>query len=251
MKIAAFWAWAGLSCLGMARAEVFTLRTMAQESLPPKWINRNGQAEGVCPDILAAIEKIEPQLRFAGQEDYRSVPMIEHGLETGAVACACALMDTPRRRQIAIIAGKPLYMIRHRLAAAASDTAMIDNFDDLIKLKPLINTSRGAGYSGQLRAMGLSVDDSTGDNVVNLKKILAGHGRFFYMNELSMAWIVRENGMTDKIRILPSVLKEDPIYFWVSKKLPLARAQLVDQALLKLKANGELARIYERWSAER
>jgi polar amino acid transport system substrate-binding protein len=232
-----------------ARAGEITLPVMAQESLPPKWINRGDHSEGVCPDILQAIEKLEPQLHFTGLHEFRSLPVIEQGLESGNVACACALLDTPHRREIATIAGKPLYMVRHRLAAAASDRVAVDSLDELVKLKPLINTSRGAGYSNQLRALGLKVDDSTGDNVVNLKKIIAGHGRFFYMNELTLTWILRENSLYDRVRIVPGVLKEEPIYFWVSKKVPPATARQVDQALLKLKASGELNRIYERWSS--
>lgn len=239
------------TCPAPARPGASNLPVLAQESLPPKWINRGDHSEGVCPDILQAIEKLEPRVHFTGQHEFRSIPVIEQGLESGSVACACALLDTARRRDIATIAGKPLYMVRHRVAAAASDRARVDSLDELVKLKPLVNTSRGAGYSDQLRALGLKVDDSTSDNVVNLRKIIAGHGRFFYMNELSLNWIVRENGMGDQVRVVPGVLKEEPIYFWVSKKVPPATVHMLDQALLKLKANGELNRIYERWSGVR
>lgn len=234
-----------------ARAGAITLTVQAQESLPPKWIDRGDHSEGMCPDILQAIEKAEPRLHFTGQHEFRSLPVIEQGLEAGSVTCACALLDTARRRAIANIVGKPLYMVRHRVAAAASDHVKVDSLDELVKLKPLINTSRGAGYSDQLRALGLKVDDSSSDNMVNLKKIIAGHGRFFYMNELSLNWILREKGMRDQIRIVPGVLKEEPVFFWVSKKAPPATAQLLDLTLLKLRANGELNRIYERWSAAR
>lgn len=239
------------TCPAPARAGVSNLPVLAQESLPPKWINRGDHSEGVCPDILQAIEKVEPRVHFTGQHEFRSIPVIEQGLESGNVACACALLDTARRRAIATIVGKPLYMVRHRVAAAASDHVRVDSLDELVKLKPLVNTSRGAGYSDQLRALGLKVDDSTSDNVVNLRKIIAGHGRFFYMNELSLNWIVRENGLGEQVRVMPGVLKEEPIYFWVSKKVPPATIRLLDQALLKLKASGELNRIYERWSGAR
>jgi len=227
------------------------LRVMAQESLPPKWLLRGGQVDGVCPDILAAIEKVEPRLRFRGQAEFRSVPTIERALENGDIDCSCALLDTDLRRRIAVVAGPALYIVKHKLAAAVGDRIVIANFDDLVRLRPLITTSRGAGYSDQLRLMGLKVDDSTGDNLVNLKKIIAGHGRIFYMNDLTLNWLVRENGLDDKIRILPSVMREEPVFFWVARKTPAASAQLVDQALWKLKASGELARIYGRWVAGR
>jgi polar amino acid transport system substrate-binding protein len=236
---------------GAATPPVIILRVMAQESLPPKWLLRDGRADGVCPDILAAIEKIEPRLRFRGQTELRSIPAIERALDSGNIDCSCALLDTDRRRQIAVVAGPALYVVRHKLAAAIGDKVVIDNFDDLVRIRPLITTSRGAGYSDQLRVMGLKVDDSTGDNLVNLKKIIAGHGRIFYMNDLTLNWLVREYGLDDKVRILPSVMREEPVFFWVGRKTPPASARLVDQALWKLKASGELARIYGRWAAER
>lgn len=234
-----------------AETEPYTLRILAQESVPPKWLPREGAPAGVCPDILAAMEKIEPRLRFAGSEEARSVPLIEQGLETGSIGAACALLDTPRRRQIASVAGKPLYTVRHRLAAAASDKVNVDSLEELVRLRPLITTPRGAAYSEQLRVLGLEVDDSTGDNLTNLRKVVAGHGRFIYMNELTLAWLIREHRLQSKIRLLPNILKEEPIYFWVSKKADPTAQRLADQALHRLHSNGELARIYQRWASQR
>lgn len=231
-----------------AQAQQTVLRVMAQESIAPKWIMKGRHAEGLCPDILAALEKTEPRLRFTGTSEARSVPLIEKELEAGNLDVACALLDTAHRQEIAQIVGKPLYSVRHRIAAAIGDTAVVNGYDDLVKLNPLINTSRGAGYTDQLRALGLQVDDSTGDNALNLRKILAGHGRFMYMNQLTLNWFIKSGHLQDKIRILPVVFKEEPVYFWVSRKAPPATVRLVDDALGRLSASGELARIYERWA---
>lgn len=233
-----------------AHAENYTLRVLAQESLPPKWFWQQGKLDGECPSILAALEQAEPRLHFTGTANFASVPMIEHGLETGRVDCACALLDTPARRQIAQPSSQPLYMVRHKVAVAARDNAEVRTLDDLVRLKAIVATSRGAGYAEELRALGLEVDDSTGDNLVNLKKIIAGHGRFFYMNQMTLEWIVREHRLEDKIRILPAVLKEEPIYFWVSKQTDPNAARLIEQTLQKLHASGELGRINQRWLAE-
>ncbi|MDC8760027.1 substrate-binding periplasmic protein [Janthinobacterium fluminis] len=240
-----------LAGIAVAAPAPLLLRVLAQESIPPKWVIRNGRMDGLCPDILAAIEKTEPRLRFTGHTDYRSLPVIEQSLENGVIDAACALLDTPRRRNIARLVGQPLYTVRHRLAAAIGDKAMPRNFDELLKLKPLINTARGASYSEQLRVLGLEVDDSTGDNLVNLKKVAAGHGRFFYMNELSMTWLLRSESVAGKVRLLPGVLKEEPIYFWISKHTDPAAAAIVGRAIDRLHANGELARIYRHWAGGR
>lgn len=233
-----------------ASAGVLSLQVMGQESLPPKWLMRNGQAAGVCPDILAAIARIEPRLRFGGLQDFRSILVIEQGLRSGNVHIACALLDTATRREIAEAVEQPLYLARQRLAARASDNAVVNNLDDLARLKPLVNTSRGAAYIEQLRERGIAVDDSTGANLTNLRKVIAGHGRFFYMNELTLHWLIREHGMQHKVKLMPAVLKEDPLFLWVSKKAPEQAFPLLAAAIGKLQASGELARIYARWAGE-
>jgi len=227
------------------------LRVIGQESLPPKWIQQEGRpSTGVCPDVLAAISRIEPRIRFTGLEDIRSVLVIEQNIRLGTADIACALVSTPLRRHIAFAIPQPLYISRQRLAAAADDTAEINSLDDLARLNALVTTSRGAAYIDQLRARGITVDDSTGSNVTNLRKILAGHGRYFYMNELTLHWLIREQKLQDKVKLMPAILKEDSMFLWISKKAPPQAAPLLAAAVRKLADSGELARIYARWADE-
>jgi polar amino acid transport system substrate-binding protein len=239
-----------LALAANAAAAPLTLRLMAQEGIPPKWIGHQGKLTGLCPDIVAAMVAAEPRLRFDPRIASRSVPVIEHGLEAGLVDAACALLDTPRRQQIARIAGPPVYTVRHRIAGAKSDNAAVASLDDLVKLNALINTSRGSGYVDQLRTAGLQVDDTSGDNTVNLRKILAGHGRFMYMNELTLGWFIRQDKLQDKIKVWPVVFKEEPIYFWISRKAPPEALELVGSTLDKLQQNGKLAKIYQHWAGK-
>ena len=236
---------------GFTDAAPITLRVLAQESIPPKWVAGARKLTGLCPDILAAIEKVEPRLRFTRNPETRSVPFIEQGLASGQVDAACALLDTSGRRQVAVIVGPPLYTVRHRLAARIADTEAVSSMAELLRLRPLINTPRSAAYAGQLRALGLEVDDSTGNNTVNLKKVIAGHGRYFYINELTLMWMMEQEQFKGKVRMLDWVIKEEPIYFHVSHKAPAQAVQLVDKALGALRDNGELARIYASWSRAR
>jgi glutamate/aspartate transport system substrate-binding protein len=233
---------------GNATATPLTVRILAQESIPPKWIVEDGVAQGVCPDMLAAIERIEPRLHFVGYDRGRSLPVIEDALESGKVSVACGLIESAHRHKVAIRSQVPLYEVRHRLAAVAGDQQVVNNLDDLVRLKPLINTARGSGYVEQFKARGIAVDDSTGDNALNLRKIIAGHGRYTYMNELTLLYLIRSEHLEDKVRVLPAVFMEHSLYFWVSRKADPALAPMLDQALARLKANGELARIYDRWA---
>jgi glutamate/aspartate transport system substrate-binding protein len=237
-----------LLAAGAAGAAPMPVRVLAQESIPPKWILDNGVAIGLCPDVLAAIARIEPRLQFTGYDRGRSLPVIEDALESGKASAACGLIDSARRRAVALRSQVSLFESRHRLAAVASDLQVVNNLDELVRLKPLINTARGSAYIQQLKERGIAVDDSTGDNVINLRKILAGHGRYTYMNEMSLVYLIRAEHLENKIRILPAVFNEESLYFWVSRKADPALAPLLDQALVRLKASGELGRIYERWA---
>lgn len=231
-----------------ARATSYTLTVQAQERIPPKWMLRDGRPDGYCPDLLAAIARVEPQLRFTGMDNIRPIKMMEAALAQGSVTAACALSDTPQRSAAARAIGKPLYVLRHRLAAAAGDDVVVNSMAELKRLHALVNTRRGSSFADTLRANGIAVDDSSGDGMVNLKKTMAGHGRFTYMGELPMAMYLTDEQLRGKVRMLPVVLGEQPSYFWMGHKADPRAVKLVERALATLRASGELARLYEHWT---
>lgn len=240
----------GAGLLGLARpapALEPVWRIAAQEGVPPKWLSSGQPTGGLCSDILAAMSRLDPGLQFSGSQRVWSVPMIERGLETGQLDLACALLDTERRREIAWRSSRPVYQVRHRVAARMRDTARPENLADLAALGALVATPRGASYVDQLRAAGVQVDDSSGDNALNLQKVLNGRVRYLYLNELSLHWLIHDAQQRDQLRILPTVFREEPIYFWTSRKLPAERAARLDRAISQLDSRGELARIYQSY----
>lgn len=240
-----------LACvLAPACAHTVEVRVAGQEALVPKWVHLRNRLAGICPDILAAVERVEPRLRFSGYHQSRSLPGIEMGLENGSLDVACALTSSRRRQAIARPAGPPVYLVRHRLVARADDAADIHSVQDLARTGALVIAPRGAMSTGELRAAGVRIDDATDDNWVNLRKVLAGHGRFVDMNELTLHHYLRDSGLAQRLRILPAVLEEEPTYFWVSRKADPAIARLLGAALEKLAASGELERIYARHATD-
>jgi glutamate/aspartate transport system substrate-binding protein len=232
-----------------AAAPAYEVRIMAQEGVAPKWVVYDDHVEGICTDIIAALERAEPRLRFYGYAQGRALPAIEAGLGSGHVQAACALMDSSRRRAVARTAGKSLYMIRHRLTGRAGDLARIDDLRDLARLHALVNVAPSSAMVERLRAAGVEVDESSGDSLLMLKKVLAGHGRFTYMNELTLQRNLRATGWQDRIRVLP-LMEDEPAWFWLSRKADPGLARLVERALAQVRASGELARIYARWSRQ-
>ena len=200
-------------------------------------------------DLIAAVERVEPRLRFTGLDASLSLPGIELALEKGRLDAACALVPSPRRTVIAAPVGKPVYLVRHRLAARADDAVDVAGVPDLLRLNALVTSQRGSAFTDKLKAAGVRVDDATDDNGVNLRKMLAGHGRFAYMNELTLRRYLRTDNLEGRVRVLPVVLAEEPAYFWVSRKADPHIAQLLGDALDRIKASGEADRIYVRHAA--
>jgi polar amino acid transport system substrate-binding protein len=225
------------------------VRLAAQESISPKWIHTAERTTGVCPDILAAIERVEPRLHFTGYRRSRSLPGIEAGLDSGSLDAACALVSSPRRHASAVQAGKPVYLTRHMLAARAGDPAVVRDLQDLVRLGALVTSQRGSVFTETLKTAGVRVDDATDDNGVNLHKMLGGHGRFAYLNELTLRHYIRSEGLDKKVRVLPVVLGAEASYFWVSRKADPALAPMLGAAIDRLKADGELDRIFAHWAA--
>jgi glutamate/aspartate transport system substrate-binding protein len=239
-----------LTCaLAGAHAQALDVRVAAQETLEPKWIHDGKRLSGICPDVMAAIERVEPRLHFTGfHRASRSLSAIETGLDTGALDAACGLVSSPRRLAIGQPVGKPLYPVRHHLAVRRNDPVTIESEADLARLGDLVTTQRASVFTERLREAGVRIDDATDDNRVNVRKILAGHGRFAYVNDLTLRYLIRTEGWQDRVRVLPVVLADEPTYFWVGHKADPALAPLLGAALDKLKASGELDRIYARWS---
>jgi glutamate/aspartate transport system substrate-binding protein len=236
------------ACAGTA-AQALEVRIVSQESLQPKWIHGGERVVGICPDIIAAIERIEPRLHFAGyHRSSRSLSGIEAGLDMGTLDAACGLVTSLRRLAIAQPVGKPLYLVRHDLAVRRNDAVTIESAADLARLGDLVTTQRASVFTERLREAGVRIDDATDDNRMNLRKILAGHGRFAYVNDLTLRYLIRTEGLQDRVRVLPVVIANEPTYFWVSRKADPALAPLLGAALDKLKASGELDRIYTRWA---
>lgn len=227
-----------------AHAGPLEVRIAGQEALMPKWVHLRNRVAGICPDMLAAIERVEPRLHFSGYRQSRSLTGIEMGLENGSLDAACGLVASKRRLAIGQAAGPPIYIVRHRLVGRAGDHADVHSVEELLRTHALVVAQRSAVFTEELRAAGVRIDDATDDNGVNLRKLLAGHGRFVDMNELTLHHYLRDAALAQRVRILPAVLKEEPTYFWVGRKADPAVARLLGAALEKLRASGELERIY-------
>lgn len=235
---------------GHAGAGSLVLRTIAQEGSAPKYISGGAKAGGHCPDILKAIEKVEPTLRFSIDPTPTPIRRIEHEMEAGRIDVICALLDTPTRNRIAHRVSTPIYHVRERLVGRRDASLQIRSLEDLARPDTVVVTQSGASYAAELRAAGIQVSESTGGTPTALRQVLHGRADYYYINELTGAYYLRAEGLEDRLRLLPAVLQETPSYLWVSRQSPPEIVARLEGAISRLHRNGELDRIYRHYQRQ-
>lgn len=244
-----------LVCLGCAgvsalRAQpVLTLRTVAQEGSAPKFIDSGATASGVCPEMLAAIERADRGLRFAIDPLPTPIKRIESELREGRIDVVCALLETAARNGIAYRVNPPLYVLQERLVGRRDDNGPIHSLQDLAQSGALVVTQSGASYANDLRRAGVQVVETPGGSAVALRNVLNRRARFYYTNDLTGTYYIRAEGLGEQLRLHPGVLHSSPSYLWASRKLDAATLARLEQAVSQVKRSGELDRVYQRYQA--
>ncbi len=229
------------------------IRVAVQENAAPKYIAAGPApdlgARGICPDLLRALEKQLPDVRFVFEPRAQPLRRIENRMEKGELDANC-LVDNDARRDKFQVAATPLFSFDYHLIARADDPVQIDDWGDVRRLgahgKILILS--GTGVTERLRKIGgLEFEESGKSATLNLRKLSMGRGRFFYYrthdwnSQLSAAMV------TGQVRILPTRMESVRFHLMFGAHLGEDLLPRVERALRELDANGTLARIRRQW----
>lgn len=235
---------------GLAATEI---RTAAQQGTEPKFQSagaENGRVVGICIDIMRAIERLDPGLKFTGDQVWQPLPRIYSSLDRGVQDASCGLSHSPERDRKYLFIGPALFTIRYYLVARIDDPAVIASWDDLRRLEPdnVVLANRGFAAVGVLEQAGVTqIDAGAGDPKLNLQKLLAHRGRFYFHRTPGLVAVLERAGVSTKVRILPTVMAISPLYFIVSRRLDPALVERLRAALHTLEKSGELERIAKAW----
>ena len=94
---------------------------------------------------------------------------------------------------------------------------------------------------------GLIIDSGGISNQANYEKLLMKRGRFVYYRSPGFESDLREQGLADKIRILPTVMEETPFYILFHRHSAPERLTLFVNTLQRLADSGELAALARRY----
>jgi len=230
-----------------AWADPLSLRTAAQDNNVLKYDPRNPQKPGICVEVIQAIERMDPGIRFTGWDVPRSLPWIEQRLAVGELDVFCALIKNSEREAKYGFIEVPVYTVRHRIAVRKDDTVDITSFDDIRKLGAdgVVIVGRGTAHESHLKAQGgLHLELSSGSTDVNLRLLVGKRGRLLYHTENALLRYIDDGHLEDKVRLLPTIFKSEALLFAVSNGVLPASRERLRLALTRLSQRGELARIY-------
>ncbi len=242
--------------LGLAApCRAIDIRTVAQESGSPKFVtldaNGKRQIGGLCVDIMRAIERVDPDLRFVGDQQWVPLIRIEAGITAGKIDSACGLIRTAQRKEKFDFIDTPLFPVNYLLVVRAGDDVQVKDWSDVRSLGEhgVILTIHGfVGILSHLHELGgLRIDTGGRDTRVNLEKLVAGRGRFFIHRSPGVVGEIASSNLRDKVKILPTVMYSETFYMMVSKSMPPAVKDKINKALLQLTASGELAKLSKKW----
>jgi polar amino acid transport system substrate-binding protein len=242
-----------------APAGAIDVRTAAQEGAYPKFIAQTVDGKprivGLCIDIMRAIERVEPEIRFVGDQQWLPFIRVETAVDQGQLDIACGMIRTREREAKNGFIDTPMFPVDYLLVARADDDVQIRDWNEVRKLgdQGVILTIHGfVGILTHMKKLGgLRIDAGGRDAKINLDKLLAGRGRFFVHRTPGVYGEIVKSGLQDKVRVLPTVMYTENFHMMVARSLPQATRDRINRALIRLGDSGELSKLVRQWDDAR
>ena len=226
--------------------ETIELRTAAQLSPPKYYTQPNGTIGGIGVDVLRAIEKVDPKIRFTGDQTYIPFARIQTLVASGELDFFVGIgLDEERQDKYAYLP-QVVYYTRDGIFVLSNDPIKLNSLTD-IKAIPghRVITSQASAQLKEIASFGLNIDKSAQTAEASLRMRLGGRARFLYSTEVAIIPIARNLGVLDKIR-MAYVNASEARYIIMSRHLSAAVQQRLRLAVDQLERSGELRRIADR-----
>lgn len=230
------------------------LKTAAQES-SPKYIQvqtpSKSEIQGYCVDILRSLEKIDPQLKFEGDQKIIPFPRMQSLLERGAIDVFCGIQKNRSREKKFIFFEEPILYLQGKLVVLTEDIVAPTSWVEVAAVKgpPTVLTIKGTASAAYLtkNTKGLVVDDSPMAIDQALQMLLKKRGRFVFYHDLAIIDSIHRLSLEKKVRILPTDFYSEGQYFAVSKDLDPTQLRRLRAAYKKLHTSGKIGEILTKY----
>ncbi|HEV6968305.1 transporter substrate-binding domain-containing protein [Roseateles sp.] len=244
------WLWLPAALLSLAApAQELVLRTVQQSGSLIKYDPDGATARpGLCLEILRAVERADPGLRFSGLEQQVPLKRVERLLADGLVDAFFCLLRSPDREKQWRYASVPLYAIRHVIAQRADDSRRVESLAELAALsqhKPVLVT-RGTVLARRLATADVAIAE-VGSEREALQMLALGRADAVYGQDISLARYITDGPLADKLRLGRTVFHEESQYVALRADLPAATEERLTLALRKLERDGTLRQLAEKY----
>jgi ABC-type amino acid transport substrate-binding protein len=244
------WLWLLSALLALhAGAQELTLRTVQQAGSVVKYDPEGDpQRPGLCLEILNAVEKLDPGLRFSGLEQQAQLKRVERLLAEGQVDAFFCLLRSPEREKQWRYVPVPLYTIRHVVLQRADDPRHLDSLAELAassQRKPVL-VARGTVLARRLTAAHVRIAE-VGSEREALRMLMLGRADAVYGQDINLRRHVADGQLGDRLRFGRTVFSEEHQYLAVRAGLPAAAEERLTQALRKLEHDGTLHQLTEKY----
>ncbi|HYD32415.1 MAG TPA: transporter substrate-binding domain-containing protein [Azospirillaceae bacterium] len=223
-----------------ANAESWTVTS--EENYPPYNFNQDGKRTGMDVEIVEAV-----LARIDVTPEHRAVPWnrVVNDLDQNQTDIGFQFVGKPERFEKYNMAGP------HRagvtvFAVRADSSIAFDRLEDLTGKK--VGIVSGFAYTTDFDQAGFIVKEAATDNLLNLRKLMAGRIDAAIGDLHTLAWLVKQEKIGDKVRFLPRPLAEVPRYIAFPKPR-IEQANRFGKALDELKADGTIQSIVAKWQA--
>lgn len=240
---------AALALVVPGEAQELSLRTVQQASSVVKYDPDGApQRPGLCLEVLRAVERADPGLRFTGLEQVLPLRRVERLLADGQIDVFFCLLRSPERERQWRYVPVPLYAVRHVIAQRTDDPRGVDSLLDLAtmsQVKPVLVT-RGSVLGRRLETVGVNLAEVSSEREA-LQMLVLGRTDAIYGQDINLARHIRDAHLTDKVRLGRTVLQDDAQFLAVRKDLPAATVERLTEALRRLERDGVLRLLSEKY----
>lgn len=248
--------WLLLGAIAAASTNVHAhqaLRIAVQENSAPKFLAlapAGSPAQGICPDLLRAIEQHDASVRFVFETHAQPLRRLERRMELADTDANCLVDNAERRAKFQVVQNY-LFSFNYHLIARGDDMVHINDWNDVRRLGKdgKILVVSGTGVVDRLRRLGgLSVEESGKSATANLQKLVMGRGRFFYYRTHDWNNLVQAAMVDGQVRIVPGRLEVVQFHLMFGRHVDRSVVARAERALAALEANGTLAQLRSRWA---
>lgn len=225
-------------------ANTTTLRTAQQSGSSGKYApvdDSSGGPPGLCLEILRAVERADPSLRFSGLALHAPLRRIEHMLAQQEIDAFFCLLKTPERERQWRYLPVPLFRVRHILIQRVDDPAEIKTYAELAaagRRKPVL-VMQGTVLQTLLESKQVPTTAPPSEREA-LRMLLAGRTDAVYGQDLNLLRNMRDAELAGQLRVAATVFAEEPQYAVVARHVPVETERRLVKALEALERDGTL-----------